>query len=66
VRFNSRATGLLVAGESGARRDPARRHDARCHGLFPCGERAGDAGGIVSAAMDGEHVVERLAALYPA
>lgn len=35
-------------------------------GLFPCGEGAGYAGGIVSAAMDGERIVERLAALYPA
>ena len=35
-------------------------------GLFPCGEGAGYAGGIVSAAMDGERVVERLVALYPA
>lgn len=35
-------------------------------GLFPCGEGAGYAGGIVSAAMDGERVCERLAALYPA
>jgi len=35
-------------------------------GLFPCGEGAGYAGGIVSAAMDGERVMERVAALYPA
>lgn len=35
-------------------------------GLFPCGEGAGYAGGIVSAAMDGERVMERLFALYPA
>jgi uncharacterized FAD-dependent dehydrogenase len=35
-------------------------------GLFPCGEGAGYAGGIMSAAMDGERVVERIAALYPA
>jgi uncharacterized protein len=35
-------------------------------GLFPCGEGAGYAGGIVSAAMDGERVAERVAALYPA
>ena len=34
-------------------------------GLFPCGEGAGYAGGIVSAAMDGERVAERIAALYP-
>ena len=32
-------------------------------GLFPCGEGAGYAGGIVSAAMDGERVAEAVAAL---
>ncbi len=32
--------------------------------LFPCGEGAGYAGGIVSAAMDGEQCAERLAQLY--
>ncbi|WP_375416084.1 NAD(P)/FAD-dependent oxidoreductase [uncultured Hymenobacter sp.] len=31
-------------------------------GLFPCGEGAGYAGGIVSAAMDGERVAEAIAA----
>ncbi len=31
--------------------------------LFPCGEGAGYAGGIVSAAMDGERVARRLAAM---
>ena len=40
-------------------------------GLFPCGEGAGAAGGIVSAAMDGERPLEQLfaaadAALYRA
>mgnify|MGYP002790155781 CR=1 FL=1 len=29
-------------------------------GLFPCGEGAGYAGGIVSAAMDGERVAEKV------
>jgi uncharacterized FAD-dependent dehydrogenase len=33
-------------------------------GLFPCGEGAGYAGGIVSAAMDGERCAERLIELY--
>ena len=33
--------------------------------LFPCGEGAGYAGGIVSAAMDGERCMDRLAQLYP-
>ncbi|GGF07821.1 NAD(P)/FAD-dependent oxidoreductase [Hymenobacter cavernae] len=32
-------------------------------GLFPCGEGAGYAGGIVSAAMDGERCAEAMAAL---
>jgi len=32
--------------------------------LFPCAEGAGYAGGIVSAAMDGERCAEQLAALY--
>ena len=30
-------------------------------GLYPCGEGAGYAGGIVSAAMDGERVADRIA-----
>lgn len=34
-------------------------------GLFPCGEGAGYAGGIVSAAMDGIRCAEQAAHLYP-
>ena len=34
------------------------------HRLFPCGEGAGYAGGIVSAAMDGERCAEELVKLY--
>ncbi len=33
-------------------------------GLFPCGEGAGFAGGIVSAAMDGERCAEQLVRMY--
>lgn len=33
-------------------------------GLFPCGEGAGYAGGIMSAAMDGLRIAEQIAALY--
>jgi len=33
-------------------------------GLFPCGEGAGYAGGIMSAAMDGQRCAEQLAGLY--
>jgi uncharacterized protein len=32
--------------------------------LFPCGEGAGYAGGIVSAAMDGERCAEKVVELY--
>ena len=39
-----------------------RNHDTLCHidieGLYPCGEGAGYAGGIVSAAIDGERCAE--------
>ena len=34
---------------------------AKIQGLFPCGEGAGYAGGIVSAAMDGERVINAIA-----
>jgi uncharacterized FAD-dependent dehydrogenase len=34
------------------------------NGLYPCGEGAGYAGGIVSAAMDGERVAEMIIGFY--
>lgn len=37
-------------------RDAARYHHPQLSNLYPCGEGAGYAGGIVSAAMDGENV----------
>jgi uncharacterized FAD-dependent dehydrogenase len=39
-------------------RDPTRLMHPELEGLFPCGEGAGYAGGIISAAMDGERVAE--------
>ena len=39
-------------------RDPITLQHPRVTGLFPCGEGAGYAGGIVSAAMDGERSAE--------
>ena len=35
-------------------------HHPEIKNLFPCGEGAGYAGGIVSAAMDGRRVAERM------
>ncbi|MCF0160948.1 MAG: FAD-binding protein, partial [Bacteroidaceae bacterium] len=43
-------------------RDSESLQHIRLQGLFPCGEGAGYAGGIVSAAVDGERCAESLAA----
>jgi uncharacterized FAD-dependent dehydrogenase len=40
-------------------RDAVHLHHVRWKGLYPCGEGAGYAGGIVSAAIDGEHAAEQ-------
>jgi len=42
-------------------RDPERLMHLETGGLFPCGEGAGYAGGIISAAIDGERCAESLA-----
>lgn len=42
-------------------RDPDSLEHVQVKGLYPCGEGAGYAGGIVSAAMDGERVAEAIA-----
>jgi uncharacterized FAD-dependent dehydrogenase len=43
-------------------RDPRTGMHPDASGLFPCGEGAGAAGGIVSAAMDGERAAAALLA----
>ncbi|MBB5020710.1 NAD(P)/FAD-dependent oxidoreductase [Desulfurispira natronophila] len=51
--------GVLIAPETRTSspvrfpRDPVARHSTVSHRIFPCGEGAGYAGGIVSAAVDG-------------
>lgn len=58
---------ILVATESRTSspvripRDAASLEHPQLKGLYPCGEGAGYAGGIVSAAMDGERVAEAIA-----
>ncbi len=42
-------------------RDPVSLQHPQVKGLYPCGEGAGYAGGIVSAAMDGERVATQIA-----
>lgn len=68
LTFNKKIPGFLseqaiaVATESRTSspvripRDSNRLHHPQCSNLYPCGEGAGFAGGIVSAAMDGERV----------
>ncbi len=46
-------------------RDPVSLQHPQVCNLYPCGEGAGYAGGIVSAAMDGERVAEMIATKYP-
>ncbi len=45
-------------------RDPNSLQHVTVQGLFPCGEGAGYAGGIVSAAMDGQRVADAVARHY--
>jgi len=47
-------------------RDSEKLHHPQLTTLFPCGEGAGYAGGIVSAAMDGERVADAVAAAISA
>ena len=45
-------------------RDQSTLRHVTLRGLYPCGEGAGYAGGIVSAAIDGERCAEQLTAAY--
>lgn len=45
-------------------RDPETLVHPQLKNLFPCGEGAGYAGGIMSAAMDGERVAETIAGIF--
>jgi hypothetical protein len=60
---------VIVAGVESRTSSPVRiSRDEKGHsswkGLYPCGEGAGYAGGITSAAMDGLYVAELIAAQY--
>jgi hypothetical protein len=45
-------------------RDEIALHHPQIKNLYPCGEGAGFAGGIVSAAMDGERIATRLSTFH--
>jgi hypothetical protein len=72
IHFNKKMRGFLTSeaylvGVESRTSSPVRiprRTETMEHlqikGLFPCGEGAGYAGGIVSSAMDGENVAEKV------
>ncbi len=64
-RYDSILTGVESRSSSPVRilRDNTKQ-SLSCKGLFPCGEGAGYAGGIVSAAVDGIHCGEALAEIF--
>ncbi len=45
-------------------RDPVTLEHIEIKGLYPCGEGAGYAGGIISAAIDGINCVDRVVEKY--
>lgn len=60
---------VLVSGVESRTSSPVRiprdeRHESAVRGLFPCGEGAGYAGGITSAAMDGMRTAEEIAGRF--
>ncbi len=59
-------TGPEARGSSPVRitRDPATRESPGVAGLYPCGEGAGYAGGIMSAAVDGLRTARVVVATY--
>ena len=59
----------ILAGVESRTSSPVRIHrdeqlQSSVRGLYPCGEGAGYAGGITSAAMDGIRVAEQIAGQY--
>ena len=59
-------TGPESRGSSPVRilRDPQTRESPGVAGLYPCGEGAGYAGGIISAAVDGLRTARAIVATY--
>lgn len=73
-KFNNKICGFsqedtLLSGVESRTSSPVRitrneELESVIRGIYPCGEGAGYAGGITSAAMDGIKVAEKIAALY--
>jgi len=63
-RYDSILAGVESRTSSPVRIHRDERFESRIRGLFPCGEGAGYAGGITSAAMDGMKIAEELGRRY--
>ena len=63
-RYDAILAGVESRTSSPVRIDRDSRFESEIRGLFPCGEGAGYAGGITSAAMDGIKVAEAVAGRY--
>lgn len=62
-------SGVYISGVESRTSSPVRIHrdelgQSQIRGLYPCGEGAGYAGGITSAAMDGMVIAEKIASEY--
>ena len=57
-------TGVETRSSSPVRIERDETLNASIRGLYPCGEGAGYAGGIVSAAVDGVRAAEKIMELY--
>lgn len=65
-RYNAVLTGVESRSSSPVRiiRDKEQLHSVSCTNLYPCGEGAGYAGGIVSAAIDGLKIAEKIIQIH--
>ena len=63
-RYDAVLSGVESRTSSPLRIERNESMEANIHGIYPCGEGAGYAGGITSAAMDGLRVAETLIARF--
>jgi len=59
-RYDSILTGVETRSSSPLRVDRDSNYQSNIVGIYPCGEGAGDAGGIMSSAIDGLKIAEKI------
>ena len=63
-RADAILSGMETRTSSPVRINREKNLESEIHGLYPCGEGAGYAGGIMSAAMDGMKIAEEIVRRY--